>query len=418
MKKWVIGFFVLSLPGLNAGSWVPAQQIPEGASSGVQADVFLTYDAATGTVIAAWGNALDSSRLPYYSVFNGKSWTTAAAIPRGASVGVQDESDVFLTYDAATGTVIAAWGDSTALVPYYSVFNGTSWTTAATIPPGASGGVYDVNLTYDAARETVIAAWRDSATNAPYYSVFNGANWTTAATIPLGVGGSVGVDVDVFLTYDAATETVIAAWGDSSSFLPYYSVFNGTDWTTAATIPPGASSEVYDNVTLAYNPVSQTVFAAWEDAGTTSPLPYYSIFDGTAWTTGAIPPGTSAGVNFNVYLAFDASSNQMIAAWGNYPGTPLPYYATYFLSPTNLSGEQLNNDFAVVSELYNQLRWQASPSIGVVGYNVYRNGALIATVNALEYQDHNRQKGVATSYSVSAVNDSGVQSSSVNVVIQ
>jgi hypothetical protein len=59
----------------------------------------------------------------------------------------------------------------------------------------------------------------------------------------------------------------------------------------------------------------------------------------------------------------------------------------------------------------------ASPSAAVAGYFVFRNGILIATLDAstLEYEDHNRKKGVATLYSVTSFNSAGDQSFPINI---
>lgn len=80
--------------------------------------------------------------------------------------------------------------------------------------------------------------------------------------------------------------------------------------------------------------------------------------------------------------------------------------------PTGLSATQKKNDFALVYERFNLLRWNRSPTPGVAGYYVYKNGNRIATLNAstLSYRDNNIQRGVTNTYSVSAFDASGNQS--------
>lgn len=88
-------------------------------------------------------------------------------------------------------------------------------------------------------------------------------------------------------------------------------------------------------------------------------------------------------------------------------------------SPSNLTGVQKTNDFGLVYELYNVLYWQASPQGSVVGYNIYRDGKKIASVDAstLTYQDHNRKRGSAYNYSVTSFDASGNESSPINFSI-
>jgi hypothetical protein len=87
--------------------------------------------------------------------------------------------------------------------------------------------------------------------------------------------------------------------------------------------------------------------------------------------------------------------------------------------PTHLTGSQKNNDFGLLFERFNLLKWQPSSSSGVTGYNVYRNRSKIATVNAatFSYEDHNVKKGVTTNYSISAFNASGNESTLANITI-
>lgn len=93
-------------------------------------------------------------------------------------------------------------------------------------------------------------------------------------------------------------------------------------------------------------------------------------------------------------------------AIGIVPSSPSPSS-----SPTNLTGAQKKNDFGLLFELFNQLQWESS-STSVAGFNVYRNGALIASLgpSTFTYQDHNRKRGVTTTYSVTAVSSSGSES--------
>lgn len=79
------------------------------------------------------------------------------------------------------------------------------------------------------------------------------------------------------------------------------------------------------------------------------------------------------------------------------------------LPPTDLIGFQQQNDFGTVYELFNTLQWQPSPSMGVLGYYIYRDSILIATVSAstTSYQDHDQPRGVASVYGVAAFDANG-----------
>jgi len=92
--------------------------------------------------------------------------------------------------------------------------------------------------------------------------------------------------------------------------------------------------------------------------------------------------------------------------------TIMPFPTFSISPPTGLTGSQKKNDFVLVYERFNLLQWDPSPTIGVAGYYVYRNGSKIATLDSttLSYNDHDIQKGITTTYAVSAFDSAGDES--------
>ena len=89
------------------------------------------------------------------------------------------------------------------------------------------------------------------------------------------------------------------------------------------------------------------------------------------------------------------------------------------IPPASISGFVIKNEFLTQTELIYVISWQASPSACAVGYQVFRNGDLIAFVpstSKLEYQDHNQDKKTVV-YSVKAVNSFGLISDAVSITL-
>lgn len=89
------------------------------------------------------------------------------------------------------------------------------------------------------------------------------------------------------------------------------------------------------------------------------------------------------------------------------------------LAPSSISGSQTNSNFGLMYELYNTIEWSGSPSLGVFGYYVYRNGVQIASTSnsTFSYVDHNQPEGVAITYSVAAFDESGYPGFSAIVTV-
>ena len=194
-------------------------------------------------------------------------------------------------------------------------------------------------------------------------------------------------------------------------------VFDGiTGWSQLplASTPPECSYS-----SMGYDPVTgqMILFGGFSDSGNLNDT---WIFDGTGWSllslTSSPPARTSASMGFDTVLG------KMILFGGQTGITNLN--DTWALSdngllpPNNLSGFQKKNDFGTFYELFSTLKWEASSS-AVSGYYVYRNGAWIATLGAttFEYSDHNNAKDTKITYSVTAFDSSGTESSPVYITI-
>ena len=85
-------------------------------------------------------------------------------------------------------------------------------------------------------------------------------------------------------------------------------------------------------------------------------------------------------------------------------------------------GSQKKNDFGVIYELFNQLKWGTESSFGpqIEGYIVYRNGIKIATLGAdtFDFEDRNIKKEISNTYNVLSFDAGGTQSESATITIK
>ncbi|HSX26867.1 MAG TPA: carboxypeptidase regulatory-like domain-containing protein [Chlamydiales bacterium] len=89
------------------------------------------------------------------------------------------------------------------------------------------------------------------------------------------------------------------------------------------------------------------------------------------------------------------------------------------LPPATLSGSTVKDKFLTQTDFVHSIQWEASPGFCVTGYQVFRNGALIAFVSSadlLSYLDHNRYNQTDT-YSIKAVNSFDLISSAASITL-
>ena len=171
-----------------------------------------------------------------------------------------------------------------------------------------------------------------------------------------------------------------------------------------------------------YNNRNNEYFVSWSD----NSQAICSIFDSNGNTVSSEidiplrPGGAPASVVFN---SFDSQDDEYFITWYSAGGT-----CTYFniftttqpiiTPPSNLRGANGANRFINFVEYYTQLTWTQSASANIASYNVYRNGALIATLPAYatSYTAHNKPLTLTT-YSVGAVDAFGDTSTLVSITL-
>lgn len=464
-------FFTIAIHSLMADlpTW-ETNLIYQQSSVGVNVSVMVAAGPVAGKAVGVWSDV--NTYAPYYSIYTAEDCTSgpiSLVVENGTnSVGVYD--NIYVVAGPAAGQLMAAWSDSYGEVPYFSIYDNNTWTTG-TIPLNGSNGAYnDVTLASGPNSGEIIAAWTNVGDgNHPYYSIYSGGNWTTGS---IALGTSTAVKNNVFVSSGPSTGTVAAAWADRFTGLPYYSIYSNGSWTTA-TIPLGTSSGVANDVIIIQNPINGQLLATWSDSETQAS--FFSIYSNGVWSSGVIPLGTSAGVLNDVYASTGPTSNGFIATWGDKTSHEA-YYSVYSSGtwstpatiplnisvgvyhdvaiakimgtgglitawsnlvnfhdgyysilpsslpepPVNGSGKRIKNRFALEIEWYNQLEWSASPSEGVSGYNIRRNGILIASdLDQLTYQDHNRPKVGVDLYVITSVDGDGNESpDGLEIIVQ
>lgn len=127
-----------------------------------------------------------------------------------------------------------------------------------------------------------VATWAASSPlGQPVYSIYDGTSWSSAEAITTDNTRYAFINI-----YSSAnlSGNVLATWTNKSTHYPFYSIYNGSSWSV-----PSAISTLYTSANDVYSSaISSTQFlATWVNRLSSTPyygIPYYSIFDGSAWS--------------------------------------------------------------------------------------------------------------------------------------
>ncbi len=407
--------YAFYIPGTG---WTdPPLQISSGTVVGLS--VITAYIPSTGQFLAAWADEHNDS-YPTYSLYTpGPGWSAIDTIANSSPVS----ENVYLSFDSNTGQVLATWSDdNTNLVDYALYTPGTGWSAVNTI--ASSTNANSVITSFDSITGKTLAAWfLPDSPNDPYYSVYTpGSGWSVPDTISTDINAG----NNVYLSFDPTTGKTLATWPDVG-MAPYYALYTpgtgpGTGWSAAKILPGG--SEVLTMITTCFDPILGRFLAAW-GASNDGNQAIYAIYTPATGATGWNAPdyivvSPESLPRQDIFLSFDASTAKILGTWGASNNNNYPTYAFFTAppppdSPTGFRGVQNNNNFAIVSERYNTLSWNAASEL--TGYYLYRNGQLIATLsgNAHSYVDHDQPKRQQT-YALVAFNGDG-ESSPVTISV-
>ncbi|HSX33757.1 MAG TPA: hypothetical protein VLF91_05480 [Candidatus Saccharimonadales bacterium] len=337
---------------------------------------------AVGEIDLSWDAAIDDTGVTGYQIYrDGSLLTTVGGLTSYRDLTVASQT----TYAYGVVAVDAA-GNASAQSDPATI---TSLLAPDTTPPSAPASLNAVAIN----AHEIDVSWSPSSddTGVTGYTIYRDGQFLASTT------GTTYQDVTV---NDGTTYSYsVSAFDAANNTSAQSSAFSAT--TPDATAP---STPTNVSVVLLSPTVAQLSWTASSDnVGVTS----YAIYrNGVLYTT---VPGAATTYNDNnlsdattyqyVVVAVDAAGNQSPASGAASITTA---DATAPSVPTGLSATALNSTAILLS-------WQpASDNVGVAGYNIFRNGTLLAVVsNGTSYQDSGLLSGLSYQYTVVAFDAAG-----------
>ena len=406
-----------SLP-LN-GSWSSAVAI-SGASSSSPG---LAIDSS-GNLVAVWveGGVVQSATQPF-----GGSWSVT---PDTLSGSGSSSPQIAIGND---GTVIAVWQGLVSSTPCIYAASKTisgSWSATSIL---SSSGINSCNpqIAIDP-HGNALSIWYTYDLSGSIYSNVAvqssslpvGGSWSTPVILAgAGIRNPADLPLCVVAGPNGCYAAVWTASFDESTFAYEWSVFSEGSWSPS--IPLINNNELAYNLDMSGNS-NGNIFVIWMsyDSGTSSLIVQGALNDITSTSKMFFNPWTFSVSGNNAYpvvaMNFTAPNLYAAGAWVNFNGAnnliqALTLQYPVIQPPSNLSVTSGVTNYGVLTEIYNVLSWQASPSAKLLTYMIFRNGIAINWVssNTLQYVDQNRIAGETVTYGVAATDSAGCQSPTV-----
>jgi len=372
-------------------------------------------DAGTGTCHSSGGDA------------------TPPAAPTNLAANAVSPSEVDLSWTAST--------DNVGVAGYRIYRNGSlvgSSTTTAYADTGLQAGTsYSYyTIAFDAAGNVSTASNTATATTLPPD--------TTPPSPPSGLAANVASSTEVDLSWTPSTDNVgvagyriyrngalvgssaTTAYADTGlqagTGYSYYAiafdaagnVSTASNTATATTLPPDTTPPSPPSG-LAANVASSTeVDLSWTPSTDNVGVAGYRIYRngallGTSATTSYADTAAQPSTSYSYYaLAYDAAGNTSTPSNTASVTTPATPDTTPPSAPSGLAA-------TVPSATEVDLSWTASTdNVGVAGYRIYRNGALVGSSATNSYADKSAQPSTSYSYYTIAFDAAGNSSAASN----
>jgi uncharacterized repeat protein (TIGR01451 family) len=253
------------------------------------------------------------------AVWNGSAWTPIAINIGGKTtqnLGKPSQNQWWgaaVAYETNSGRAVLVWNTGSTL--NYSIWNGTSWTPAATIPAYTGVEPRQIRLASNplaGSNEMVLVVSDKNKVDRAL--VWNGTSWGNQVQLDNN-GGHNFTDVNVVYEQQSGRAMVVFASGTAGNV--GFQIWNGTSWTVGTPIAAPAGSNNYAQWTVvAGDPNSNRIVLGVESNGKDA---WMNVWSGSAWGTSTL--GVQDGVDNNnnqeIAVAFESTSGDALAVYQN-----------------------------------------------------------------------------------------------------
>ncbi len=315
------------IPVASTAGYAPHGRLTIGAES-------INYTGSSATSCGAF------SAPCFTGILRGAAGSTAAAHALGAAVNqsqclVRSLGTVGSAQRTVERAISSSGGNVLAMavyakqdgnpVPYFRIWDGTAWGAEGTaLAVGTDVDIHFVVLKFARTRNEAILGvqYLDNTTGQTAISVqrWDGTSWTGLTTLATGIGGGDhnrrGFDIE----YETANDRAVVVYrlAGNGTEDPDYRIWDGSNWTAAATIIVG-TTQAPRWIELAPNPLSTSNEIAMMLVDRADDV-YGMAWTGAAWDTmgvGAAWDDADDSVTKTIDVAYEQQSGRAMFIWAD-----------------------------------------------------------------------------------------------------
>jgi hypothetical protein len=309
----------LRLQFWNGSSWGAATTLASDTGNSSDRVYDAEYEQYSGQLLVAYSKT--GSNAIYY-----RTYTTSN--PSEQSYAILNAPARWIALAPKSGSDELLMIVATDVNLYGAVWNGSNFGNLTTLETNLPLVGRPWGISYNQAG-TGMVVWGANASTLPKYATWNGTAWSTTATMP-AVGGTPSMMALKPKPTTSSTELLLAIT-DSSNKINVTN-WNGTAWSAMTTVETAVANAYQPRAGLAYQPNGAGALLVWHTSGQNAVR--YRTWSGTSWS------GTQTGPNMGsesliVRLVPGLSSDEVIAAVQCKPAGPgIADYTVYSQSGT------------------------------------------------------------------------------------
>jgi uncharacterized repeat protein (TIGR01451 family) len=258
---------------INVGGKVTQNLGKPGAKQ--YAGAAVAYMEANGNAMLVWntGKVLD------YSIWNGTSWTPAVTVTAYTGAEPRQIQIAANPLDGSNELVMTV--TDTGHVSWALVWNGSSWGNL--IQLGTTSQQFtDTNVAYEQQDGRALVTYASGTAGLVGYRIWNGTTWSAAATVSPPSGAS-GLAQWTVLASDPHSNSIVLGV-QTAGHSAWMDVWNGTSWGTATIgTTNGVANQSNLNIAVAYEDKSGIPLVVYETASGATQL-QFRTFSGGVWS--------------------------------------------------------------------------------------------------------------------------------------